>query len=256
MSAPAPGSRIVIFGATSAIAHATARLWVQRGAHLYLIGRHTARLQAAVDDLRVRAGAQGAGHIHFARADLDLLEHHQMLIDAATRALGGIDTVLIAQGSLPDQAACEADPALAQREMHTNALAPIHLASRLATQLQAQGHGCIVVISSVAGERGRQSNYVYGAAKGMLTLFLQGLRNRLQPHGVQVLTIKPGFVDTPMTAAFDKKGPLWATPEQIARGIVRAIDQRRDVAYLPGFWRPVMAIIRAIPESLFKRLKL
>jgi short-subunit dehydrogenase len=125
----------------------------------------------------------------------------------------------------------------------------------LANLMEAQGSGTIAVISSVAGDRGRQSNYVYGAAKGMVTRFLQGLRNRLAKRGVQVLTIKPGFVDTPMTAAF-KKGALWAQPDAVARGIVAAVDAGKDEVYLPGFWRLIMAIIRHIPEPIFKRLSL
>jgi short-subunit dehydrogenase len=248
--------RIVVFGATSAIAHACARLWLKRGARLVLVGRHAARLQAVADDLRTRAGAAGAAHIHTLQADLDPLGDHTALITQATELLGSIDIVLIAQGSLPDQRSCEADAALAAREIHTNGVAVIHLAGLLGRQLAVQGHGSLAVISSVAGDRGRQSNYVYGAAKGMVTLYLQGLRNSLFASGVHVLTIKPGFVDTPMTAAIAKGGPLWATPEQVARGIVRAIDDKRDVAYLPGWWRLVMAIICAIPEPIFKRLKL
>ncbi|OBS09991.1 oxidoreductase, short-chain dehydrogenase/reductase family [Acidihalobacter prosperus] len=114
----------------------------------------------------------------------------------------------------------------------------------------------VAAISSVAGDRGRQSNYVYGAAKGMLTLFLQGLRNRLVRAGVSVVTIKPGFVDTPMTAHIEKKGLLWAPPEAVAQGILRAIAKRRDVVYLPGVWRWIMLIIRHIPEAVFKRLEL
>jgi short-subunit dehydrogenase len=131
----------------------------------------------------------------------------------------------------------------------------IALATVLANRFEAQRSGSIAVISSVAGDRGRQSNYVYGAAKGAVTLLLQGLRNRLSKSGVQVLTIKPGFVDTPMTAEF-KKGALWAKPDDIAHGIVSAIDRRRDVVYLPGFWRLIMLIIRHIPEPIFKRMSL
>ncbi len=111
------------------------------------------------------------------------------------------------------------------------------------------------MIGSVAGDRGRQSNYVYGTAKGALALFLQGMRNRLSKRGVQVLTIKPGFVDTPMTASFPK-GPLWATPDKVAEDIEKAIDKRRDVLYTPGFWRLIMLIIKSVPEAIFKRLSL
>jgi short-subunit dehydrogenase len=121
--------------------------------------------------------------------------------------------------------------------------------------LEPRGTGTLAAISSVAGDRGRQSNYVYGTAKGAVSLFLQGLRNRLSKSGVRVLTIKPGFVDTPMTADFPK-GALRAKPEQIARGIERAVEKGRDIIYLPSFWRLIMLVIRAIPEGIFKRLSL
>jgi short-subunit dehydrogenase len=245
---------VVLFGATSAIAQATSRLLAQQGCNLFLVGRNAMKLQALVDDLRVRAAPEQ--RIEGKTADLDLIDQHVHLFKAAETALGGMDTVIIAHGTLPDQAACEASVSLTLAQIHTNALSVIALASEAANRLQAQKHGMIVAIGSVAGDRGRQSNYVYGAAKGMLALFLQGLRNRLAPHGVRVLTVKPGFVDTPMTAAFEKKGPLWATPEDIARGIIKAMRSRRDVVYLPWFWYWIMLIIRLIPERIFKRMKL
>ena len=136
-----------------------------------------------------------------------------------------------------------------------NALSAMAVAEAAATCLAQQGHGTLAVISSVAGDRGRASNYVYGAAKGALTRYLQGLRNRLAAAGVHVLTIKPGFVDTPMTAHLPK-GALWATPERVADDIVRAIERRREVLYTPWFWRWVMAVLCAIPEGLFKRTRL
>ena len=141
------------------------------------------------------------------------------------------------------------------REIDNNGLSVIALCTLLGNRFEAQGSGSIAVISSVAGDRGRQSNYVYGAAKGMVTRFLQGLRNRLAKENVQVLTIKPGFVDTPMTAAF-KKGALWAQPADVARGILAAIDKGKDEVYLPGFWRLIMLVIRHIPEFIFKKLSL
>ena len=246
--------RVVLFGATSAIAQATARLLVQQGCSLFLVGRNAMKLQALVDDLRVRA-APGQ-RIESMNADLDLIDGHAHLFDAAEKNLDGIDTVFIAHGALPDQTACEASVPLTLALIHTNALSAIALDGEAANRLQAQGHGLIVAIGSVAGDRGRQSNYVYGASKGMLALFLQGLRNRLAPHGVQVLTIKPGFVDTPMTAAFEKKGPLWATPEHVAHGIVKAMRSRRDEVYLPWFWYWIMLVIHNIPERVFKHMKL
>ena len=149
----------------------------------------------------------------------------------------------------------EQDYAYTEQALRTNFLSVVSLLTPIANQLEKQHYGCIAVISSVAGDRGRQSNYVYGAAKGALTIFLQGLRNRLQAANVCVLTIKPGFVDTPMTADL-KKGALWAKPESVAKGIYRAIKRRKNSVYLPWFWWPIMMVIRHIPEPIFKRLKL
>jgi decaprenylphospho-beta-D-erythro-pentofuranosid-2-ulose 2-reductase len=246
--------RILIFGATSAIAHATARQWVQRGHRLFLVGRNPDKLAALVADLDVRAGSPG--RVHGRQADLDDLAGHAGLVAEASTAMGGIDIALVAHGTLPDQSLCAVDPALALKEIHTNGLSVISLCTVLVNRFVEQGQGQLAVITSVAGDRGRQSNYVYGAAKGMVSLFLQGLRNRLFASGVNVLTIKPGFVDTPMTAGIQKAGPLWATPDAVARGIVTAVDRRRDVVYVPGFWRLIMAVIKATPEPIFKRLHL
>jgi short-subunit dehydrogenase len=247
-------NRIVIFGATSSIAEHTVRQLVQRGASVYCVGRNADKLATILADLKVRAGAGQI--IDGIDADLTDSTQHPALIAQATTALNGLDGVLIAHGSLPDQKACEADTNLTLQEMQTNALSVINLLTLLANQFEAQGKGVIAVISSVAGDRGRQSNYVYGAAKGMVTLFMQGLRNRLTPAGVDVVTIKPGFVDTPMTAGLDKSGPLWAKPEQIAQGIINAMAKGKNEVYLPGFWRLLMLIIRHIPEFIFKRMSL
>jgi short-subunit dehydrogenase len=243
--------KILIVGAASAIAEATARLWAARGDALFLVGRNAERLETIAADLRVR----GAAAVGCFTMDATDTATHAAMLEAATAALGGLDVALIAHGTLPDQKACEASVELTLQEIDNNGLSIVALATLLASRFETQGHGTLAAISSVAGDRGRQSNYVYGAAKGMVSLFLQGLRNRLAKKGVQVLTIKPGFVDTPMTASF-KKGALWAQPDDIARGILRAIEQRRDEVYLPGFWRLIMAIIRHIPERIFKRLSL
>ena len=243
--------RVLIIGASSAIAEATARRWAARGAALFLVGRKAERLEQIAADLRVR----GAASVACQAQDACARDAHETMLCAAEQAMGGLDVALIAHGSLPDQKACEASVELTLEEIDPNALSVIALLTRLATRFEAQGHGSLAVISSVAGDRGRQSNYVYGAAKGMLTLFLQGLRNRLAKKGVHVLTVKPGFVDTPMTASF-KKGALWASPDAIAQGIVSAIDKKRDVVYLPGFWWLIMTLIRHIPERIFKKLSL
>src|SRR5262249_29531253 len=156
-------------------------------------------------------------------------------------------------GTLGDQKKSENSVEVTVQELTTNGLSVVALLTRIAARLEVHKAGTIVVISSVAGDRGRQTNYVYGSAKALVTAFTSGLRQRLCKQGVDVITIKPGFVDTPMTAAFPK-GPLWAKPEQIAAGIVRAIDRRATVVYLPGFWRLIMFVIRSIPESVFRRL--
>ncbi|QJD29408.1 SDR family oxidoreductase [Methylococcus geothermalis] len=243
--------KILIIGATSAIAQATARRFARRGDRLYLLGRDPDRLDGMAQDLRIR----GAESVSYASFEAEDFARHPALLDQAYEALGGLDVALIAHGTLPDQRACEASFDTARRELNVNALGTLSLLTHLANRLESQGSGTLAVISSPAGDRGRQSNYVYGAAKAMVTVFCQGLRNRLFGSGVHVLTIKPGFVDTPMTAAFDK-GMLWAQPEQIAAGIEKAIGKGKDSVYLPGFWAFIMLAIKHIPEGIFKRLKL
>jgi decaprenylphospho-beta-D-erythro-pentofuranosid-2-ulose 2-reductase len=243
--------RVLILGATSAIAEHSARLFAARGDQLVLVARNAQRLKTISDDLCVR----GAKDCDYRVADLSETTSHAELLRDVTKLLGGLDIVLLAYGTLGDQKACEQDFALTLQELQTNCLSVLSLLTLLAKQLEQQGHGCIAVISSVAGDRGRQSNYVYGTAKGALSIFLQGLRNRLGKTGVQVLTIKPGFVDSPMTKDFDK-GLLWVKPAMIAQGILRAIEKKKEVVYLPFFWRYIMLIIKMIPEKIFKRLTL
>jgi decaprenylphospho-beta-D-erythro-pentofuranosid-2-ulose 2-reductase len=243
--------KVIVLGATSAIAQATVRLLAARGASLYLVGRNAANLQAVAQD----AATRGAAKVESQAVDLNDFNAHEGLVDAAYSALGGLDGVVLAHGVLGDQAEAQKSWAATEAVLRTNFLSAVSLLTVLANRFEAQKAGTIVVISSVAGDRGRQSNYVYGAAKGALSTFLSGLRNRLSPSGVAVVDVRPGFVDTPMTAAF-KKGALWASPEKVARGIVRAADARRNVVYLPGFWRLIMLVIRMVPEGIFKRLKL
>ncbi len=244
--------RILIVGASSAIAEATARIFAARGDALYLVARRADLLESICADLKVR----GAAQVGFETLDATEMQSHEGLLDRAERTIGALDTVLIAYGTLSDQKACEKSAELTVRELTTNAVSAAALLTRIAERLEARRAGTIAVISSVAGDRGRQSNYVYGSAKALLTAFLSGLRQRLWKSGVGVVTIKPGFVDTPMTAAFPKGGPLWAKPQQVAEGIVRAIDRQSAVVYLPWFWAPIMWIIRSIPEVVFRRLKL
>ena len=242
--------KILIIGATSAIAEACARRWAARGDALFLLGRDGQRLHAIADDLRIR----GAAEVAVTTFDVNDYEAQEAAIEAARVALGGVDIALIAHGTLPDQAACDHDTAQTMAEFQTNATSTLALMQRLAVLFESQGEGQLAVISSVAGDRGRDSNAVYGAAKAAVSTYASALRQRLHRHGITVLTIKPGFVDTPMTAQL-RKGALWATPDRIARGIVNAIDRGRSIVYLPWFWRPVMTLIRLLPEFIFRRMK-
>ena len=243
--------KILIVGATSAIAEATARLFAAEGDRLFLAGRDPGRLQVIADDLKVR----GADRVATAAFDARDYDSHAPLVDAAAQALDGLDTVLIAHGTLPDQKACEASFETAREAFEINALSVVSLLTPIANRFEAQGQGTIAVMSSVAGDRGRQSNYVYGAAKGCLNVFLEGLAHRLAKAKVAVLTVKPGFVDTPMTAAFPK-GALWASPAQVANDVHRAIAGRKRVLYTPWFWRWIMWVIRSVPTAVFHRTKL
>jgi decaprenylphospho-beta-D-erythro-pentofuranosid-2-ulose 2-reductase len=243
--------KVLVLGATSAIAQATVRMLAARGAALYLVGRNATNLDAVAKD----AATRGASKVEHKAVDLDDFATHEVLVDQATQALGGLDGALIAHGVLGDQKACERSWAETEKVLRTNFLSAASLLTALANRFEAQKAGTLVVISSVAGDRGRQSNYVYGASKGALNVFLQGLRNRLARSGVAVVTVKPGFVDTPMTAHLPKN-KLFASPEQVARGILRAADRRKNEVYVPAKWALIMLIIRSIPEGIFKRLKL
>ncbi|MEJ2692967.1 MAG: SDR family oxidoreductase [Candidatus Thiodiazotropha sp.] len=243
--------KTLIIGATSAIAEATARIFAEAGDALFLVGRSPDKLTIIRDDLMAR----GAGAVHIKSVDLVDYAKHSKLISTASMELGGLDLVLIAHGTLPEQKSCEQSFSKTKIEFEVNALSTISLLTHLANHFEKMGHGTIAVISSVAGDRGRQSNYVYGAAKSSVSIFLQGLRNRLYRSGVNVLTIKPGFVDTPMTSAFEK-GVLWSSPEAIARRIDASITKGKDIVYAPFYWRIIMAVIRLIPEPLFKRMRL
>ena len=243
--------KTLIIGATSAIAEATARMLAERGDALYLVARNEPRLAAIAADLSVR----GSPRVGCEVLDANDVAAHESMLARAESFLSGCDSVLIAHGTLSDQKACESSVELTLQELNTNALSVVALLTRIANRMAQRRAGTIAVISSVAGDRGRGSNYVYGSAKALVTAFLSGLRQRLGKCGVNVVTIKPGFVDTPMTAAFTK-GALWARPERIAAGIVQAIDRNSSTVYLPGFWRPIMWVIRTIPERVFLRLSL
>ncbi|MDH5369267.1 MAG: SDR family oxidoreductase [Gammaproteobacteria bacterium] len=244
-------SNILILGATSAIAKHTARLFAADEHNLYLVARNKDKLSSMKQDMLVR----GAKDVNYESLDLADDKQHEKLVSRVTETMGPIDIVLIAYGTLTEQNSSSANYANTLKELQINCLSVISLLTILANQFEQQKSGSIAVITSPSGDRGRQSNYIYGTAKGALTIFLQGLRNRLTKSNVHVLTIKPGFVDTPMTKDF-KKGFLWVNPDVISKGIYNAIKKKKEVVYLPFFWRYIMFIIRIIPEKIFKHLKL
>jgi decaprenylphospho-beta-D-erythro-pentofuranosid-2-ulose 2-reductase len=243
--------RVLIVGATSAIAGETAKEFAKEGAHLFLTGRNPERLTAIADDLRVR----GAARVDTAALDVADIAGHRQVMEAAIATLGAIDVGLIAHGTLPNQERCQEQVQETIEALHVNFTATIALLTLLANQLESQRHGCLAVITSVAGSRGRRTNYVYGAAKGGVEIFLQGLRGRLFQSNVAVVTIKPGLVDTPMTGGL-RKNLLFADAGRVGRAIHRAIARRKDVVYLPWFWRPIMLVLTSLPERMFKRLHL
>ena len=248
--------KIAVFGATSAIAQAWMRLSTQQmapfgGASFFLVARNPAHLESVANDLIAR----GAAAVYAEIANLDEISSHTAMLERAVASLGGLDCALIAHGFLGDQPAGEQEFSVAFASLQTNFLSAVSLVTWLANYFTEQHSGTIAVISSVAGDRGRKSNYIYGSAKAGLNAFLDGVRNRVDREGVQVLTIRPGFVATPMTAHLPQ-GPLFVTPDAVARDIQNAIEARRDVLYTPWFWRWIMAIVRIVPEWKFKKMDL
>jgi short-subunit dehydrogenase len=229
---------VVIIGATSAIAQEVAKLYARAGASLVLVARDEAKLNAVAADLRVR----GAGDVDTVVADLADRSRDAAIVAAA----GAPDVVLIAHGSLPDQRAIERDPTAQVAEFELNATSVIALAAHFANVIEANGRGTLAVIGSVAGDRGRRSNYVYGAAKAAVHAFCEGLGGR-----VNVVLIKPGWVDTPMTRGM-KKNPLFASAASVARGIHRAIEKGRGTVYVPAYWRWISMAVRMLPAKLVR----
>jgi short-subunit dehydrogenase len=243
--------KILIIGATSAIAEHCARLWAARGDMLYLVARNQEKLETIRKDLTVRGAARVATY----GMDVNDYDLQTRMLDEAEKSLDGFDTVLIAHGTLSNQKACEHNIEMTMQEINTNALSTISLLTHIGNHFETKKSGTIAVISSVAGDRGRASNYVYGSAKAMVTAFTSGLRQRLYKSNVAVITIKPGLIDTPMTSNF-KKGLLWSSPEKIATKIVNAIERKKSEVYLPAFWQWIMFFVKRIPHSIFNKINL
>ena len=242
---------IIVIGATSGIAQAICRLLSERHCRLFLVARDSAKLAAVVADLKVR-GADVAGT---AVADLSDTGSHAELIAFAWQQLGSVDAAIIAHGLLGDQKEAERNWTEAAAILHVNFTSVASLVTHLANAFEKQGSGQIVAIGSVAGDRGRKTNYYYGAAKAAVETLMEGVRHRLAPQGIGVLLVKPGFVDTPMTAHLPRS-PLFASADNVARSIVSAMDNGKSTIYVPFFWKPIMLIIRSLPEAIFNKLSI
>ena len=243
--------KLLILGATSGIAQAYINLVAERFENIVLVARSKEKLESLADHVRTIADAR----VDTLVSDLSDISEHKGMLGSVLDTMGGIDCILISYGELTDQSLCLSDPAYALEQFNLNGTSTISLSMGIANQLAVQGGGTLAVIGSVAGDRGRRSNYCYGAAKSAVDSFLAGLRSEMQQHKVHVLTIKPGFVDTPMTSSF-KKGALWASADKVATDIDNAIVKRKNVLYTPWFWRYIMLIIKCIPEFIFKKLPL
>ncbi|HJP33851.1 MAG TPA: SDR family oxidoreductase [Candidatus Latescibacteria bacterium] len=247
----APGSRALILGARSVIAQAIAEGLARQGWDLVLAARRSSTLEPVAADLRLRTERI----VDLLEFDALALDDHATLADRVRSDAGQFHLVVCVFGVMGEAHAERTDTSQMVQTLTTNFTAAAVCLAHLANDFESRGEGGIICIGSVAGDRGRQSNYPYGAAKAGLSTFLQGLRNRLAPTGVHVLTVKPGFVDTPMTQG--KEGMFLVAPsERVAADILRAWKQRRDVLYTPWFWRWLLLVIRLIPERIFKRLKL
>lgn len=244
---------IVIVGATSAIAEHCARLWVTgRVAELTLIGRDLARLERVATDLRVRS-PQSA--IRVLTADFLDPAAIQATVDGVCSG-SPVDIVLIAHGSLPEQSACQHELGACREALEINGVSPALYAEAFARHLARRDAGTLALIGSVAGDRGRKSNYVYGAAKGLVTRYAQGLQHRFAGSGVKVVLIKPGPTDTPMTAKLKGEGAKLAPVETVAEKIVEAIERGQPLLYVPGKWALIMWVIRHLPAFVFNKLNI
>lgn len=244
-------TRIVIVGATSAMAEHCARLWAANTpVEMTLIGRNAEKMERIATDLKVRSPGSDIAVVTADFADPAAI---RSVVDTIA-ARGVIDVALIAHGTLPDQKACEADLALAREAMEVNAISPALWAEAIAGHMARSEHGTLGIIGSVAGDRGRRSNYVYGAAKGLVTRYAQGLQHRFAGKGVKVVLIKPGPTATPMTASLGMKG--LAPVEDVAKAIVAGMAKGSPLVYAPVKWWLIMMIIRHLPRFVFNKMNI
>jgi short-subunit dehydrogenase len=245
--------RIVIVGATSAMASHCARLWAQRQpTDFVLIGRNTERLERVAHDLRARS-AQSEVRI-LTISFIDPISIEATIKEIA--ATGPIDIALIAHGSLGDQVESQQNLLSCQLELENNGVSPVLFSEAFAQVMGKADLGTLAVIGSVAGDRGRKSNYVYGAAKGLVARYIQGMQHRFAGKRFKVVLIKPGPTATPMTASLTAAGAKMASVEDVAQGILTAIDRGLAVAYIPGKWFVIMMIIRHLPTFIFNKMNI
>ncbi|MBT8515413.1 SDR family NAD(P)-dependent oxidoreductase [Polynucleobacter paneuropaeus] len=244
--------RIAIIGATSSIAEHCAKQWAQEeGIHLVLVGRNMSKLVRVAADLKVRRPT-----LEIELVEADFIKPKAIQKTVNDLFLGGpITTALIAHGTLPDQADCQSNLELCQSTLEVNGVSPALFAEAFAQHMSKLNAGSIAIIGSVAGDRGRRSNYVYGAAKGLVTRYAQGLQHRFAGSGVQVTLIKPGPTDTPMTAGMDGKGKF-ASPEDVAKTIIAGIEKKKSVIYAPGKWQVIMMVVRHLPSFIFNKMNI
>lgn len=242
---------VLLVGATSPLARYMAYEFARLGDTLFLAGRDLEEVERVASDLRIRFGAT----VYTGRFDAAAIEEHEAFVQNVLRTMGEIEGVVWVAGTMDGLEAAFRQPSALKRLIEVNFTGAASLLTLVAGVLEEQGKGFIAGVSSVAGDRGRGQNYPYGSAKGGFSLFLQGLRNRLSRKGVQVTTIKPGFVDTRMTWGRGKL-PFLASPQRVARESVQAILKGKDIAYVPAVWWLIMLIIRSIPERVFKKMNL
>src|SRR5438067_8810812 len=242
--------KIVILGATSGMIQPLLRSMAERGKEMLLVARSQERLDVLRRDLLAR------GSPNVVTFQADLVEFQEVVLAVAKECFSGFDTLLLSYGTMLDQSACQIEPEHATREFQANLVSPVAMLTLFGRYFESRSSGTIAVITSVAGDRGRRSNYVYGAAKGGLSIFLQGLRSRMHQYGVRVLTIKPGPVATRMTENLPGLR-LLASPELVAVDIYRAVrHSRTQISYTPSYWKWIISAVRAIPESVFKRIQI
>lgn len=242
-------TRILVLGANSDVAKALGRMLADEGARLILASRNMEELEAEAAHLRLTCDTDVEVYPFDARKTEDHAGFYRSLDPAP-------DGVVLAFGYLGDQKRAEADPAHAREIMEINYLGAVFILEIIADDFERRGTGFIAAISSVAGVRGRAANYYYGSAKAGFTAWLSGLRQRLQPAGIPVLTVLPGYIATKMIAGQKTPGPLTASPEQVARAMIKAIRSQKETIYVTSRWRLIMAVIRLIPEKIFKRMKI